>query len=362
MPTLRQRLGCWLHERPSAEIVLRCPRLAARLGLTWQDLRNRHERIRRDERSGGRECLWQFSSQWTGAKVFPALGMRLLRHCIPDAVPLNFDSDRTLAGHPQVSVLVPVGGTGRMPLFQIVLAALRAQDGVPFEIIVVEQSCESTLAAQLPADVIYLHARSSGPEAGFNKSWALNVAARAARGETLVIHDADYVPPPGYLRQCHDVLRRVEGARSGRLIFYLDAATTGHIVTTRHFDPRMLHVRGVEAVVQNNPTPLAVRRQTYWEIGGHDESYFGWGEEDAEFLERLRTRAISEAGWAPLVHLWHPPAPQKATGTRNHALHAVIAARPPTQRIETLRALVLGGEIPQVAESRRINSACGSLS
>jgi len=101
-------------------------------------------------------------------------------------------------------------------------------------------------------------------------------------------------------------------------------------------------------VVQNNPTPLAVRRETYWEIGGHDESYFGWGEEDAEFLERLRTRTVCEAGWAPMVHLWHAQAPQKASGKRNHALHAVIANDPPLRRIEVLRAMSLGGATPQI--------------
>jgi len=243
---------------------------------------------------------------------------------------------------------VPIGGPDRLPLFEVVLASLRAQDGVAFEIIVVEQSCEPELRDCLPADVIYCHAPSTSPGAGFNKSWALNVGARIACGDALVIHDADYVPPPDYLRTCRAVLGKYEAVRPGRLIFYLGPDATREIIDSRGFAPRTLPKHGVESVVQNNPTPLAVRRETYWEIGGHDESYFGWGEEDAEFLERLRTRTVCEAGWAPMVHLWHAQAPQKASGKRNHALHAVIANDPPLRRIEVLRAMSLGGATPQI--------------
>jgi hypothetical protein len=132
------------------------------------------------------------------------------------------------------------------------------------------------------------------------------------------------------------------------MIFYLTESATTAIIDSRQLDPCMFADDAVEAVVQNNPTPLAVHRQTYWDIGGHDESYSGWGEEDAEFLERLRTRSISEAGWAPLVHLWHLPAPQKASGTSNRELHEAIMSQPPLERIEHLRSADLGGLRPCV--------------
>ena len=343
-PNLKQKVGCWLHERWRAELVLRMPKLASYLGLTWLELCNRHEEITSDPSTGGRICRWQDSSQLTVSRLFPAVGARLLAKCTADwPFEFRFGSLPVLSGCPQVSVIVPIGGDDRLRQFELSLASLRAQQGVLFEIIVVEQSFTPLLSDRLPVDVRYLHARSTSSKMPFNKSWALNVGARHARGRIIVIHDADYAAPRAYVRACCDALDHHEAVRPARFIFHLDDKSTDAMFASRTL-PRKA---GVSAVVQNNPTPIAVTSETYWQIGGHDESYFGWGGEDAEFLERLRTRAICEAGWAPMVHLWHPPAPQKAPGKRNQSLHAVIAADPPQRRIETLRAMTLGGAAPQ---------------
>ena len=57
---------------------------------------------------------------------------------------------------------------------------------------------------------------------------------------------------------------------------------------------------------------LAVARSAFFEIGGYDESFVGWGGEDNEFWERAQTRRVwSSYGYLPIVHLWHAAQPRK---------------------------------------------------
>ena len=335
--TFKQRLGCWLHERPQTELALWAPRL-----VNWLDLCNRNEAISADDDSGGRICNWRDSSQLTVSRIFPGVGTRLLHHCLKQwPVTFNFDRMKVTTEQPEASILLAIGGTDRIEQFRLVLASLRGQTHRSMEIIVVEQSETPEIERELPSDVHYFHTYQSA-EVGFNKSWALNVAAREARGHCLLIHDADYVVPSDYVNECCRVLKTVDGVRPSRFNFHLERKSTFELINTR-----TLHRKPIlEYIIQNNPTPMAVRRDVYWEIGGHDESFVGWGGEDVEFLSRLRTRSVAEGGWLPAIHLWHPAASQKASGHRNQQQQIDKLSSDPAHRIEALRARSLGGSEP----------------
>ncbi|GHC05628.1 glycosyltransferase family 2 protein [Thermomonas carbonis] len=332
--SLRERAGCWLYERWQAELVLRAPGLARTLGLAWQDVHNRSERLQLDPITGGRVCEWQDSSRLTVARIFPDVGTRLLRHALQEW-PVRFAGadHATAPGAPDISILIPIAGQSRMAQFRLALATARAQIGVNTEVVVVEQWPDATLRYSLPSDVRYLH-QIAAEGAQFNKSKALNAGARAASGRNLIILDADYVLPERFAAECAYALENVDAVRSARWIFYLDRTSSERLATT--YD--CLTNGGTEAIVSNNPTPLALRRSVYWEIGGHDEAYEGWGGEDTEFLDRLRIRPISEGGWMPVLHAWHAPAPKKADGDRNRMLHEERMAIPVEVRIARLRA------------------------
>jgi hypothetical protein len=322
-------LGCWLHERWKTELAM-CPFGA----IDWLDLCNRHEVLSHDKNSGGRICEWRDSSQLTVSRVFPDVGRRLLMACLRHwPVALNFDEPVAYSKHPEASVLVAVGGTDRIRQFRTVLASLRAQSHSSMEIIVVEHSDTPELNNDLPRDIRYVHIPKT-PEDGFNKSKALNVAAGHAHGRCLLIHDADYVVPRDYVSECCRVLKNVHGVRPSRFNFHLDERSTFEFTEARELPCRPCP----EFVVQNNPTPMALRAESYWEIGGHDESFIGWGGEDVEFLSRLRTLSVCEGGWLPTIHLWHPPAPRKASGHRNQRQQDELLATDPQVRIERLRS------------------------
>lgn len=334
MTTLREQIGCWGHERWKTEMVLQFPSIAGHLGFSWLDLCNRNESLSKNSDSEARVCDWSDSSVLTVGRFFPKVKTRLFQHCFSQhPFELNFSEDRSLATSPIASVLIAVGGLARLSLLRIVLASLRGQTGIDLEIVVVEQSEHSELRGKLPKDVMYIHNPSPDAEKGFNKSHALNVAAEHARGEFLFVHDGDYAVPRDYVQESLRIIGDHDGCRPARWLFHLDQGSTkSAIESDRISNP------GIEKIVQNNPTPMVVTAEAYRRVGGHDESYFGWGGEDLEFLSRLRTSGNETGGTLPVVHLWHPAAPKKASGDRNQKQHDQLMAISPEERINRLKA------------------------
>jgi hypothetical protein len=343
--TLKNRLGCWIHERKDAEWVLRAPRLAKLLGRHWLDLCNRHERLSIEAETGGRICHWTDSSPLTVARVFPEVGGRLLQRCLEEW-PFEFANEARwpASGQPDVTFLVAVRGLGRLSQVQTVLSSLLAQEDCICEVIVVEQSDSQEFADRVPRDVSYLHTPLLSPSMPFNKSWALNVAARAARGRILVVQDADMVAPKHYARAIRDTIDQgFEAIRVPRLIFYLSESDTASVARSRN----LRRICAVDQVVQNNPTPVAILREAYFSIGGHDEAFYAWGAEDLEFLDRARSLRFSDATFLPIVHLWHPLATNRS-GDRNMPLLQARRDMPLAQRVQRLVNSHWGGQTPTV--------------
>jgi hypothetical protein len=348
---LRCRIGCWAHERLRTEFVLLTPQLAARFGLGWVDLCNRHERVEVDSLTGGRRCLWEDSSRLTVARNFPRVGGRLLARCL-DEWPIEFvdqaqHSPRatpTVADSPAVSIVLGVRGTGRLPQFRCCLASLLAQSEAACEIVVVEQSVRSEFETVIPPSVRYLHQQATDRDMPYNRGWALNAGVRAARGEIVVLHDADMIVPQRFAAAIHERMSRgLDALRLPRFIFYLDEPTSRLIAEERRMPARL----AVDQIVANNPTPIALTRDAYLRIGGHDEAFYGWGAEDNEFLDRARTLRIGEGAFLPIVHLWHPVAPNRV-GDRNAGQLWQLRSRSPDARIAQLVNRDPGRAVPSV--------------
>ncbi|QDV82996.1 galactosyltransferase-related protein [Planctomycetes bacterium TBK1r] len=336
--SVKEQIGCALHE-----LLPSC--IAVRGGKgQWRSLCNRHERLEiRTDATGitGGRCRWEHSSELTVTRVFPWMANRIF-----DAGFSNLQFEwHDLPSHerPAVSVLLAVGGHDRHRLLEPCLASLlgsavHVSGGA--ELVLVQER-----GTEIDVDWPAIRKVLVEPQPAFNKSLMLNAAAKLARGEVLVIHDADLIVSPTYLTTCLDRCRRAESARPGRLIFYLDEASTQRFVAcvNRTAKPTKLAEAGIrprslrfDRVVQNTPNPMAIRRNTYFELGGHDEAFQGWGGEDLEFLSRLRTRPIDEFGSEPLIHLWHPPAKKKQSGDRNQQLQDQKLSTPAETRIQRL--------------------------
>lgn len=149
------------------------------------------------------------------------------------------------------------------------------------------------------------------PEGPFNRSAAINDAARQAGDWTVaVIIDSDIIAHPEAVEAI------VEVARQGRMA----VSHTRRVMLSEQMTERVLtgfvgswEARNQKVWTDSCSCCIAVSRSLWDQIGGFDESYVGWGYEDSAF----GALAIHHAGpihFEPstLFHLWHPESPDAA--------------------------------------------------
>ena len=332
----KQKLGCWLYERWRAECALR-PWLSSITGIRWEDLRNRGEVLEEGAAAGARVCRREWTTSLTVARFFPRVGGRLASRAFADW-PLQGEHPAPARGDaaPSLSVILPVGGRERLPLFRAVLDSFAKQSVSNVEVIVVEHSADAAYDEGLPPGAIYRHLPLAAGEE-FNKSRLANIGVRCATAEWILLHDADIVVPHRYVESLLGAVREgYEAVLPIRLLFYLDADATVSFLPAKAL-PAGLRVKQVS---QNFPgASIAVRKDVYEALGGHNERFQGWGGEDSEFLSRLKTRRVFRGGFMPALHLWHALAPKKASGHRNQELLDRELAIPPAERIRQSRSL-----------------------
>lgn len=336
--SLRQHLGAIAYDLPRFVRAMRLSRVNRLGAAPWVNYCNRNERLTVGPDGLGVACGWQWTSDLHIAKVFPALGLRLMKRALADW-PITLQSEPELqTAPPDVSFIIGHRGQARLPHLLLTLQSLAAQRGVTFECIVVEQSIKSEIQSALPDWVRYVHTPLPQAEMPYCRSWTFNVGARAAQGNLLVLHDNDMLVPNQYAAELF--ARYEEGyevINLKRFVFYLSEAHTEKVFSA----DAPLSALASEAVVQNLEAggSFAIAREAYFAIGGFDESFVGWGGEDNEFWERASTRCLWPYGYLPIVHLWHPPQKEKTQSERAMAKQRYwqLAKINPDERIKKLR-------------------------
>jgi hypothetical protein len=339
---VKQKLGAIAYDLPRFLWSMR-----PSSGQPWVYMHNRDERLTSAPQGFGARCNWQWTSDLHIARVFPALGQRLMNRALekwpielraapaenPDAVEVSF-----VIGH---------RGLQRLPHLLLTLQSIAAQRGVGFECLVVEQSALPEVERHLPSWVQYIHTPLPKADIPYCRSWAFNVGARIARGNVLVMHDNDMLVPVDYSAQLLAMVRDgYEVANLKRFIFYLTKADSTAVLAGEG----SLFRSRPESVVQNleGGGSFGITREAYFAIGGFDESFVGWGGEDNEFWERAQTRRTWPYGYLPLIHIWHDPQPGKTDSQRSTAtLFEARSAILPAERIAELTSRSFGN--PQFA-------------
>ena len=189
------------------------------------------------------------------------------------------------------------------------------------------------------------------PDVGFTASRMRNRGVKAARGAYVIFLDGDCVPERDFIAQ-HKRLAQagcfVNGSRvllspaltqqvvsgavrvDGRSRSYWlksrlcgDASKLGHLLRLPDASFRQrsdFYWRGIRSA------NMAVWRKDFETIDGFDESYVGWGHEDADFVFRLHNAGrVRKNGFCAteVFHLWHKEA------SRNKESHnaALLTAR-----------------------------------
>lgn len=321
---VRRYIGALLRDVPSFA--------RAALSSNWKQIHNRNERVTDDGR--GVRCDWEFTSELHIANVFPAAGARLMRMAFAEWPIRMCDAPPPLLLPPEITFVIGHRGPERLPHLLTTLRSIAGQVDAAVEVVVVEQDVEPRVAGALPPWVRYCFTPSS---TDYNRAATLNAGVKAATAPVIVLHDNDMLAPAAYAAECR--ARLAEGfdfLEMKRFTFYLDQSVTQDVFRTTK-----LPLTTPAVIIQNLlGASVVARRDRYFEAGGFDEEFVGWGGEDNEFWERAEaTGRAYRFGYLPFIHLFHTPQKGKAdphapSVRRYHELRRV----PVAERITRLRS------------------------
>ncbi len=224
----------------------------------------------------------------------------------------------------------------RPDALEAVVEACFAQDDKDFEIIIADdgsgantRECVERLRARSPVPLLHVWQ----PDDGFRAAMARNRATLAASGDYIVFLDGDCVPQRDFVARHRALSRRgclVSGSRvllspvlTERVLREkIDLAALGAMARLR------LRLAGdinkVAQLLVRWPDAGRMRRRFSWRrikscnlavwradldrVNGFDESFTGWGHEDADLVVRLFNAGVLRKDGAfatEVFHLWH---------------------------------------------------------
>jgi len=294
----------------------------------------------------------------------------------------------TPAGAPML-VSVVTTTYNRPDALRTVLDALAAQDDPRFEVLIADDGSREDTHAMLAAFASaaprppglerLVHAWH--PDHGFRAAAARNMAVAASRGEYLVFLDGDCVPRPDFVSRHRALAERGYMVTGSRVL--MSPALSADVLAGRLDGPlarrplswwigQRLRRRANKALplLRFPDSPLrryrsvawrrvkscnlAIWRDDYAAVDGFDESFVGWGHEDADLVLRLARHGVKRKGGAfstEVLHLWHRENPRGNESENRARVEARFGSRQVVSTVglsahpaagEALRVLVGG--------------------
>jgi len=220
-----------------------------------------------------------------------------------------------------------------------VLRGLEQQTDRNFEVIVADDGSRPEHQKAILESIVARSLRVTHvwhPDVGFTASRIRNRGVAASRGEYIVFLDGDCVPEVDFIARHRSLAQPgffVNGSRvllspeltnrvvsdsvsiSGRSVLYWVAQRIrGHasklsgLVRLPDSAPRTNRKFSWKGIRSCN---FGVWRTDFERVNGFDESFVGWGHEDADFVLRLHNSGVARKNGfcaTEVFHLWHPEA------------------------------------------------------
>lgn len=206
---------------------------------------------------------------------------------------------------PMLSCIIPCRNMGshayeRSNAISTIINNIRGQKFPAIQILVVEDDSRSMIERESVSRCGHILTHHSSVL--FNKSMAFNVGVYNAVSDYLVLHDADTMATGDYFQEMYDVLQDNDSAHLCRRVIYADKESSDLINSTS----KLSDVRCNRSVGYFEGGSLGCRSSVYWNVGGFNEDFKGYGNEDTDFYYRLsRGSAFLERRSFDLLHLWH---------------------------------------------------------
>lgn len=179
----------------------------------------------------------------------------------------------------KISVIIPVNDAG---VLELLLSALKNQTYYPYEIIVVGNggNLEWTKSVINRFKVDYVELKEP------NRAKARNKGARVASGDILVFFDQDMIPCYGYLLFVNEVFgERGKGkVLTGEYRGIDDIGLNVEELLTKYDEFLSVVEASTWTFGANN---VSYMKHDFEELGGFDEDYEGFGEEDIDLHWRM---------------------------------------------------------------------------
>jgi GT2 family glycosyltransferase len=237
---------------------------------------------------------------------------------------------------PSQLVSVVITTYNRSDALLAVLQGLLLQTDRHFEVVVADDGSrpEHQMAIGSAAAAQALHVTHVWhPDVGFTAAKVRNRGVAAARGDYIVFLDGDCVPEVDFIAR-HKALAQAGFFVNGSRVL-LSSAFTSRVLeggericgrSTGYWLRQRLqgHASKLGGLVRLPDGPWRVKREFSWKgirscnmgvwrsdferVNGFDESFVGWGHEDADFVLRLHHSGVARKNGfcaTEVFHLWH---------------------------------------------------------
>lgn len=182
-------------------------------------------------------------------------------------------------------------------LLQRALNGWLGQTVAPYEVIV---AWDGEVPREFASTALVQHLSVPKTQPRANRNGARNGAAKVATGTHLWFVDGDFIPEPTAVEHAQIALQKQDCALSPVLV----SIRTNPVAWQRNPDLSKYGVladqwSGFAKMYRPNTPGLTqdvaipegfplLRKDVFWELGGFDETYLGWGANKEEFVDRLR--------------------------------------------------------------------------